>query len=124
MTLRLSEQEYEILTKRKAPAKVTKYRNVPTTVDGLRFDSKAEAAHWGELQMEERAGRINGLRRQVDFPIVVNETLVCQYRADFVYFRDGRRIVEDVKGMRTPLFALKAKLVRAVLGFDVVEVRR
>ena len=124
MTLRLSEAEYEILTKHKAPAKVTKYRNVPTTVDGLRFDSKAEAAHWFELQMEERAGRITGLRRQVRFAITINDEHICDYIADFVYFRDGKRVVVDVKGMRTPLFALKAKLVRAVLGFDVVEVRR
>ena len=30
---------------------MTKYRNQPVTVDGYRFDSKAEARRWGELKL-------------------------------------------------------------------------
>jgi hypothetical protein len=113
-------------------AKATKYRNVPTTVEGIVFASKWEAHRWTELRLEEKAGFIRKLVRQRPFAIVVNEMLVCQYVADFVYERLERfgageswqRVVEDAKGMRTEMYRLKKKLMRACLGVEIHEVRR
>ena len=105
--------------------KPRKYRNVPTVIDGHRFDSKREAARWSELNLLVRAGEITGLERQVRFPLTVNGVTVAHYVADYVY-RDhqDRRVVEDVKSEITrkdPTYRLKAKLM-AVLHQQIVEV--
>jgi hypothetical protein len=34
---------------------------------------------------------------------------------------EGALVVEDVKGMRTPVYNLKKKLIRAVYGFVIKE---
>jgi hypothetical protein len=126
MSLRLTEAEFELLQKRQAPArKQSRSRGaVKVTRDGMTFDSKLESQHHYELQMEERAGKISGLRHHVLFPIVVNEVLICQYEADHVYVRDGQRIVEDSKGYTTEVYRLKKKLMAAVNGIAIVEVRK
>jgi hypothetical protein len=97
------------------------------TVDGIRFDSKAEMRRWQELKLLERAGEIIRLDRQPEY--VLLEPFVdgqgrrhrgIKYRADFRYlenYTDGdhwkvRVIVEDVKGARTQAYAMKMKLFR------------
>jgi hypothetical protein len=47
--------------------------------------------------------------------------VVCTYRADFVFWdvKEGRRRVIDVKGMVTPLFKLKKRVVEAFLGITI-----
>lgn len=113
-------------------AKATKYRNVPTPVDGIVFASKWEAHRWTELRLEEKAGLIRKLERQRPFALVVNERHVCDYVADFVYERLERfvsgeswqRVVEDAKGCRTETYRLKKKLMRACPGIEIHEVRR
>jgi hypothetical protein len=106
-----------------------KYRAVPTTIDGIRFASKKEAARYGQLKMLEKAGEIYGLELQPRFPLYVckrqNGELhkVCDYVADFRY-RQGPRgilVIEDVKGMRTPTYRLKRKMVEAQYGFEIME---
>lgn len=44
------------------------------------------------------------------------------YEADFVYQRDGRTVVEDVKGMRLPAYLIKKKLMWQVHGIQVIEI--
>lgn len=92
-----------------------------TVLDGLTFDSKLEARRWSELRMLERAGEIVGLQRQVPFDLAVNGHLVCRYIADFCFTATstGERIVEDVKGVMTPEFRLKAKLMEACHGIVI-----
>jgi hypothetical protein len=96
------------------------------TVDGILFDSKAEAKRYSELKLLLKAGKILSLLTQFKYPLLVNETVVGTYRADFVYrekTKSGERLViEDVKGCRTREFILKKKLVKAIYGIDIVEV--
>ena len=100
-----------------------KYRNRKTEAGGHMFASQKEAKRYGELQTMEKAGEIADLKLQVRFPIKVNDKKVCSYVADFVYLDKGNRlIVEDVKGYRTTVFILKAKLFEAVYGFAITEV--
>ena len=104
----------------KTPA--SKYRNKPTVVDGIRFQSRAEARRWDELRMLEKAGEITDLKRQVPFPLYVKDTLIGRYVSDFRYYRDGQMVVEDVKGGRatqTDLFRWKAKHFAAQYGFPI-----
>ncbi len=114
-----------------APAapKRSKYNAQPTTVDNIRFDSKKEAARYSVLQMMDKAGEIHSLTLQPVFPILVTSKAgasvkVGTYRGDFQYCEKGsaRPIVEDVKGVRTPVYKLKKKLVEAQYGIEIREV--
>lgn len=97
-----------------------KYGNVKTEAEGMKFDSKREAKRWMNLRLEETAGQIKKLQRQVVYPLVVNGMQICIYVADFVYERDGL-VVEDAKGYKTPEYRLKAKLMLACHGIEILE---
>lgn len=94
--------------------KPTKYRARKVTVDGVTFDSKLEASHWGALKLLERAGQIRNLERQLTIPLVVNGTKVCALRPDFAFFQDNRRVYADAKGFETRDFKIKWKLAKAL----------
>lgn len=98
---------------------------------GIRFQSKAEAARYGELCLLESAGLIQELERQPAYPICVTDphgrrVIVAAYIADFRYRdgTDGILTIEDVKGIVTPLYRLKKKLVEAQYGITITEIRR
>lgn len=99
----------------------SKYRSVKTEVNGHIFDSAKEAGRYAELLLLQRGGQIGRLQRQVRYPLRVNGILVTTYVADFVYMEDGRFVIEDAKGYRTPVYRLKKKLM-AALGWGIVEV--
>lgn len=104
----------------------SKFGAVKTTVDGIEFDSKAEARRYGELKLLERAGKIKNLERQPRYDLEVNGVKIGFYKADFRYWdqASSQQIVEDVKGMRTPVFAIKAKLMKALHRVEIVEIGR
>jgi hypothetical protein len=104
--------------------KPSKYRAIRSEADGLWFDSKKERAHYQELKLRERAGEIKDLVLQPSFPLIVNGTKVGSYRADFQYTETatGEQIIVDVKGVKTPLYRLKKKIVEAVHNIQVREV--
>lgn len=105
----------------------SKYRNKPTEVDGLRFDSKKEATRWKQLRLLEANGEVRNIQRQVTYPLTVAGKLVCKYKADFVYeeLRKGvwLSVTEDVKGQTNGgpmrIFRLKAKLMQAIHGIEI-----
>ena len=100
----------------------SKYRAVRTTVNGLEFASQKEARRYQALLLLERAGQIRDLELQPRFPCRVNDLLVCTYVADFRYSENGAWIVEDVKGMKTDVYRIKAKLVKALYGITIREI--
>jgi hypothetical protein len=101
---------------------VSKYNAKRTEVDGIVFHSRAEAARYGELKLAQKAGAISGLALQVRYPLTVNGVKVADYVADFVYVEPGRgQVVEDRKGVRTPVYNLKKKLMRALYGIEIFE---
>ena len=102
------------------------------TEDGV-FDSKKEARRWDELRKKEATGDISNLRRQVPYLLLpkqyVDGKLVerkCEYVADFVYERDGKTIVEDVKGYRRgpaySTYVIKRKLMLFLYKIRIKEV--
>jgi hypothetical protein len=103
----------------------TKYAAVRTQVDGVTFASKREAKRFNELRLLERAGKIRDLACQPRYPIVIAGRAVSAYVADFSYvdLESGEVVIEDVKGVRTPLFILKKKLIEALYPFQIREVR-
>jgi hypothetical protein len=106
-----------------------KYRNEPTVLDGMRFDSKAEARRYAELKIMEKAGVISDLQRQVKYVLIPAQARPsggtereCSYIADFTYVRDdGVKVCEDVKGAATPEYRLKRKLILHVHGVEILE---
>lgn len=106
---------------RLAEKKPSKYRAVPTFVNGIRFASKKEANRYSELKLLERAGEISNLRRQVRFALIVEGTFIASYVADFVYWEKGYVIVEDVKEQRTRDYLLKKKLMWAIYKKQIRE---
>ena len=110
---------------------MSKYHAKPTIVDGIRFASKAEARRYSELKMLEKAGEIERLDLQPKFPLVVSGLRVGTYIADFRYYRVLNRnarttitsqVVEDVKGVKTPVYRLKKKIVEALYPVTITEV--
>ena len=99
-----------------------KYRAQPVVTDEGRFASKKEYADWCALKLREKAGLITHLQRQVKFPLSVNAQLVTTFIADAVFFENGKRVVVDSKGVQTPVYRLKKKLMRALLNIEVQEI--
>lgn len=109
-----------------------KYRSVKvSTPDGV-FDSKAELGRWHDLQILQSAGVIHDLRRQVKYELIPVQKIggkvverAVSYIADFVYKdEDGKMVVEDVKGVRTPEYIIKRKLMLWFHGIRIKEYER
>jgi hypothetical protein len=100
---------------------MTKYHAVRTTVDGITFASKREAARYSELVLLLRAGVISNLKLQTRLIVDVNLVHICDYIADFDYIENGERIYEDCKGFKTPVYRLKKKLIEASHGITIRE---
>ena len=104
------------------PPRKSKYGAIKTTVDGITFDSKKEARRYLELKHQEATREIFKLELQPKFDLAVNGVKVGVYRGDFRYLDyDGNTIVEDCKGMKTPVYRLKAKLLKAIYGITILE---
>lgn len=113
---------------------MSKYRNKKVLVDGVAFDSKKEAKRYRELKLLEDAGIIEKLERQVKFDLLPNQKdpdgkvieRKVQYIADFVYLKNGKVYVEDVKGYRDGgayrVFVIKRKLMLYRFGLVVKEI--
>lgn len=106
--------------------KRSKYGAEPTTVDNIRFDSKRESERYSELKLLEKAGEIRILQVQPRFPLWVRGApaepiTIGEYRGDFSYTRNDTHtmVVEDVKGMDTPLSKWKRKHVAAQYDIEV-----
>ena len=98
----------------------SKYRNVPTEIDGLRFASKAEAARYTQLKILRESGQVRWFIRQPRFDlgegIVYVADFLVVWNADERNFEPVRVTVEDVKGVETDVFKLKKKLFTAKFG--------
>ena len=101
-----------------------KYGNIKTvTSDGIKHDSIKEANRWCELKLLERAGMIQDLDRQVKFPLLPKQEgeRPVYYVADFVYTENGKKVVEDAKGVRTKEYKLKKKMMLYFHGIKIKE---
>lgn len=107
----------------------SKYGAIRTTVDGIAFDSKAEARRYSELKLCQQARTIYELKLQPKLSIEINGTKVCNVILDFSYqlapvLRWAELpIYEDVKGRDNALSKLKRKLVEAQYGIKVKLIR-
>lgn len=121
-----------------------KYKNRKIIVDGIKFDSKKEAVRYKELKMLEKAGIIHDVQRQVKYVLIPAQyeptssvyvkgnnkgkpkkgKLIereCAYYADFVYTENGKTVVEDTKGVKTPEYIIKRKLMLYIHNIKIKE---
>lgn len=91
-------------------------------MDFDRFDSKTEAKRWAALRLQERAGEITDLQRQVRFPLLTVDERTGkpvkfgEYVADFRYriIATGEVVIDDSKGGAiSPDAALKLRIMEA-----------
>jgi len=105
----------------------SKYGNKKFSNTEGQWDSLKEYNRCRELRILESAGRIEGLERQVPFQLLApfakdgKRLRSIQYIADFVYFEEGIKVVEDVKGFRNELYKLKKRLMWQLLGIEIFE---
>lgn len=102
---------------------MSKYRNIPIIIDGLRFPSKKEGFRYLVLKRLQEQGEIKDLKLQIPYKLEINGVKICSYRADFVYFDvpKNKEIVEDVKGYKTDIYKFKKKLMLALHNIDIYE---
>ena len=122
---------------RQAPA-ANKYHAIAIHVDGVRFDSKKEAARYLELKLLAKNGLIDELELQPVFPLHLMElwrsqvpiqiTTIGRFRADFRYrdlgvFAIGEIVVEDVKSTatKTEAYSLRKRAAEVIHGIHVRE---
>lgn len=131
--MRLSEKDAAALLGHKGYRRRHKFNATRVEVDGIWFDSQAEATRYGQLQMLVLAREIYDLELQPEFVLSlregcddcsVTETILGKYVADFRYFNARRQVtvVEDVKGFKTALYRWKKRHVEAQYGIEIVEV--
>lgn len=106
---------------------MSKYHARKTEVDGIKFDSRAEAKRYGELYLLQVGGHITNLKLQPSFVLIdafVDNTGEKEnkvtYKADFMYDMNGQTIVEDVKGVITREYRVKRKLFKLKFGQQYV----
>lgn len=141
MALRMTEEEYADMMKRRAlpcvpakpsgvsvadmdaPRKRSKYGNRKVTVDGMKFDSQHEAdIYFGTLLPSWKSGTYKLLARQVPFDLPGG----IRYIADFVTVAvDGHVSVFDAKSEATRkdrTYINKRKQMKAIWGIEIREV--
>jgi hypothetical protein len=101
----------------------TKFNAQACFEDGLRFDSKKEAAYYKRLKVLKKAthdsDRVDFFLRQVPFDLPGG----IKYRVDFqVFYCDGRIEFVDVKGFETKEFKMKKRMVENLYPVEIIIV--
>lgn len=132
------------LTKSPKKSKYGAEKQTIVNSDGstITFDSKKEARRFVELRFLEQVGKIKDLERQKKYVLIpaqrepdtvgkrggiIKGKLIereVAYIADFVYFDNDLHqvVVEDTKGIRTPEYIIKRKMLLYFYGIRITEV--
>jgi len=102
---------------------LNKYRNIRTANnDGTMSDSRKEARIDAQYQVLLRCGQLTKVERKKRFPIIIGGIKICDYECDWcITDTAGNSTVIDAKGLKTPVYRLKKKLMKALHGIDIIE---
>ena len=107
-----------------------KYGAVKAEINGIKFDSKAEAEYFSKLLLAKKAGEITEIILQPEYTLQEAYTRengekvrAIRYRADFlITLADGSQQVIDVKGKKTKEYIIKRKmLLRKYPNINFIE---
>ncbi len=129
-------QKYVLKQMQDEYVKKSKYKNIKTDVNGIKFASKKEANRFDELLIQQKQGLIRDLKLQPSFTLQESyvttdgkRVRAIRYVADFSYMRligvnEWEYVVEDVKckATKTAIYGVKRKLMQQVYGIDIQEV--
>lgn len=92
-----------------------KYNAKSCYYKGINYDSTMEANYAAELDRRVMAKDILAWERQVPVSIYVNGYHICTNKVDFlIHHKDKSKELVEVKGMETPDYRIKKKLIEAV----------
>jgi hypothetical protein len=91
----------------------------PTELDGIKFASKKEAKRYIELKMLKTSNEVLFYLRQVPFHLPGNVRYVCDF---MVFWSNGDITIEDVKGMKTEMYAAKKKILESTYPIHITEI--
>jgi hypothetical protein len=101
--------------------KKNKYSNKKTEADGIKFDSKAEALFYRELLFRKKIGEIKTLELQ---PKIYLSKAKILYKPDFFVIQSsGKEYFVDVKGFKTPVFNIKARLWQSYMDRPLIIIK-
>ncbi len=101
----------------------SKFGNIKIEIDGIKFDSKKEANYYSKLVLLQKSGEVTSFELQPKFDMIVNGVKCGFYKADFrVTWKSGSVKIIDVKGMKTPVYNLKKRIIEAMYGIKIIEV--
>jgi hypothetical protein len=88
-----------------------------------KYASKHEAAVARKLWVLADREAITDLKEQVKFTLVPGDGKLRPiiYIADFTWLEDGSAVVADAKGFKTPVYRLKKRIMKLLLGIDIRE---
>lgn len=120
----------KVVEKAGANKKRHKYAAEKTEVDGIVFDSKAEAKCYTKLKMMELAKVIKNLKVNAALKgadkiryTLLETPFKMWYEPDFEfdYVDSGIHVVADKKGFKTKEYRKKKKLMKEIHGIEIQE---
>ena len=88
------------------------------TRDGIVFDSVKEANYYSQLAVLRQAGDVILFLRQTPFHLPGNTRYVCDF---VVFWASGEVEFVDVKGVKTPMYKTKKRMVEDLYGIEITE---
>lgn len=96
-----------------------KFKAKPVEIDNIKFASKKEAKRYRELLLLKNSGEVLFFLRQVPFHLPGGVKYLCDF---MVFWNDGNVTIEDVKGVKTPMYILKKKQVEEIYPVKIMEI--
>jgi len=96
-----------------------KFNAKPTELDGIIFASKKEAHRYRTLCILQQEGDVLFFLRQTPIHLPGNVKYVCDFQ---VFWKNGDITFEDVKGVKTPMYITKKKLVESLYPITITEI--
>ena len=96
-----------------------KFNAIRTERNGFKFPSKKEAEYYDMLCMlRDTTGDVLFFLMQVPFHLPGNVKYVCDFQ---IFYKTGYVQFIDVKGVRTPQYKAKKKMVEAIYPVIIEE---
>jgi hypothetical protein len=111
--------------------KTSKYKAVKCALNGVVYDSIKEAKYAAQLDIMQKCHVVLTIKRQVSFDFSSVYTVdgrstkpkAARWIADFVVgYSDGHTDYVDVKGVRTPDYKRKKKIIEELYNIKISEV--
>ena len=93
-----------------------KFHAVAVETDGIKFSSKKGARVYHSIQLQQAAGEVLFILRQVPFYLPCGVKYVCDFQ---VFYAAGHVRFLDAKGMQTESFKAKKRMVESLFPVEI-----